>query len=251
VGLEIIFISRYSILAHIQEINMGDVIRKDSAVVDIITDVKESYTKAKAKGELFGQIAEEKLGSTVELIHFTEGRLRKAREEFAPLHAALDVMDDQSDLLLKKTADDVWNSIGRPASDPAYEIIFPGGVSYYAEGSDEDQPNRMELLAELLESGVHPRLDKELAQNAANAIRAKAAEYRGLLDQLRMPKARVTLLEKVWTAISRSAQAELVKLKRRYKSEGFSETEIHSIIPDRPRAAGFPSVASVPLSTEK
>ena len=223
---------------------MGDVIRKDSAVIDIIADIKATYAKARAKGGIIQPIAEEKLGPTVELLTFTEGRLLKAREEYGPLHAALEVMDEESDLLLKKTADDIWNAIGRPASDPAYEILFPGGVSYYADGSDEDQPNRMELLAELLESGVHARLDKELAQHSAASIRSQANKYRELLDNLRMPKARVALLEKVWMAIARSAQTELVRLKRRYKSEGLSEAEIHSVIPDRPRAVGFTSVAA-------
>jgi hypothetical protein len=223
---------------------MGDVIRKEAAANDIVGDVRASLLRAKAKEGLSAQIAEEKLGATVELINFTEKRLLDARDIYAPLLIKLDVMDEQSDLLLKKTADDVWNALGRPANDPAYEILFPGGVSYYADGSDEDQPNRMELLAELLELGVHPRLDKELAQHAATAIRAKALEYRKLIDEVRMPKARVTLLEKVWFAIARAAQAELVKLKRRYKSEGMSEAEIHTIIPDRPRVIGLPSVAS-------
>ncbi len=221
---------------------MGDVIRKEAAAADIVSDVRTALMKSKAKGGLVSQIAEEKLMPTVELINFTEKRLVDARLAYTPLQIELDAMDDQSDLLLKKTADDIWNALGRPASDPAYEILFPGGVSYYADGSNEDQPNRMELLAELLESGVHARLDKELAQNSATLIRAKAIEYRALLDKLRMPKARVTLLEKVWFAISRAAQAELVKLKRRFKSEGMTETEIHSIIPDRPRVIGVPSV---------
>jgi hypothetical protein len=219
---------------------MGEVIRKDAAVPDIITDVRTTYTRAKAKGGLMNSIAEEKLGPTIELLHFTEERLLKARDAYAPLHAALQVMDTQADFLLKKTSDDVWNAIGRPASDPAYDILFPDGVSYYTEGSDEDQPNRMELLAELLESGVNPKLDKELAQHVAANIRSQASKYRELVDVIRLPKARLALLEKVWIAIARTAQTELVKLKRRYKSEGLSEVEIHSVIPDRPRVADLP-----------
>ena len=44
---------------------------------------------------------------------------------------------------------------------------------------------------------------------------------------------RVTLLQREKTALGRAAQMELAHLKRLYKSEGFSEADIHSVIPDR------------------
>lgn len=99
----------------------------------------------------------------------------------------------------------------------------------------DEQPERMELLAELLEAKLITKLPAEDAAAYAQEIRAKVTPYRELVDQLRVPKARVKLLERVRLTVIKHGQRELVQLKRLYKVEGFSETEIHKVIPDRPR----------------
>jgi hypothetical protein len=106
-------------------------------------------------------------------------------------------------------------------------------VSYYADGDTEDQPDRMELLAQLLERGMHPKLTKAQAHGAAKKARDSAVSLRAVLDDGRMPIAKVELFRRIRTATGRAAQFELASLKRSLKNDGFSEAEIHGVIPDR------------------
>jgi hypothetical protein len=43
------------------------------------------------------------------------------------------------------------------------------------------------------------------------------------------------MFERALTAVAHSGQIALAHLKRLYRTEGFSEAEIHTVIPDRPR----------------
>ncbi len=54
------------------------------------------------------------------------------------------------------------------------------------------------------------------------------------------PRIRLQRLQRAKTAIAHSAQIELANLKRMYKAQGFSEADIHSVIPDRPRPKRTP-----------
>ena len=143
---------------------MGELIRRSAAAEDIIADVRATLTSAVAKGGVWKELAEKQLGDVMPLIDDVEMRLRQATVALEPLVAALDAKDDESDALLGRISDQIWNEVGRPASDPALSVLFPGGVAYYADGSVAQQPSRMELLAELLESRVHPRLAPELVK---------------------------------------------------------------------------------------
>lgn len=53
----------------------------------------------------------------------------------------------------------------------------------------------------------------------------------------------VSVLSRVRTALGKVVQAELTNLKRAYKIEGFSESEIHAVIPDRPGKTKKPEAA--------
>jgi len=48
----------------------------------------------------------------------------------------------------------------------------------------------------------------------------------------------VEMLGRMRTVMARSSQRELAALKRLYKAEGFTEAEIHTVIPDAGRSGG-------------
>lgn len=220
---------------------MGEVIRKDAAAADILADVQTTVTNATAKGGDWQSAADARLGSIVTLITSVTTRLTEARAAAGPAAAALDVADDTADKLLGRISDDIWNLVGRPGSDPALDILFPGGVSYYASGSTEEQPVRMNLLADLLETGIHPRLEAARASAFATEVRDAATALQASVDAARPVQARLKLAERMQTAVARSAHVGLSRLKAQWKADGKSEAEIHSVIPDRPtkkRSAG-------------
>ncbi len=216
---------------------MGEMIRRTAAAEDIIADVRATLTSAVAKGGVWQELAEQGLAGVVALVDNVEARLEKAEAALQPLLAAIDAKNDEADALLGRVSDEIWNEVGRPAADPALSVLFPGGIAYYADASVEKQPGRMDLLAELLESRIHPRLSPAQVKAHAAEIRAAAKQLRAAVDALAGPNERVDLLQRVRRALASVAHADLTSLKRLYKNAHFSEADIHAVIPDRPASA--------------
>jgi pyruvate/2-oxoglutarate dehydrogenase complex dihydrolipoamide acyltransferase (E2) component len=225
---------------------MGEVIRKSASAEDIVADVRTTLTNARAKGGVFMTLAEERLAGLMTIIDDIEVRLSEASKVQAPLLAVVEAKNDEADGLLGRISDEIWNAVGRPASDPTLSILFPGGIAYYAAGSTQGQPDRMDLLAELLDSGLHPRLDPAAAKAHAKEVRDSAIALRAAVEAAAAPTARVELLDRVRRALAAGAQVELANLKRIYKAERFSEADIHTVIPDRPSTAKKTPVPPAP-----
>src|SRR5690606_149496 len=130
---------------------MGEVIRRNAAALDILADCRTTMTNARARGGEWQAAAEARLGPGLTVAAGVEGRLTEARVAAAPAEAAVKVENEACDKLLGRISDDTWNIVGRPRSDPALDVLFPGGIAYYADGPVEAQPIRMNLLADLLE----------------------------------------------------------------------------------------------------
>src|SRR5689334_20543985 len=88
------------------------------------------------------------------------------------------------------------------------------GAGYYTDGDVWEQPDRMELLAQLLELKIHPKLSQEKVTEYAAKIRGAAKALSDDLEAARMPAARVKLFERIRTSLARNAQFELASLKR-------------------------------------
>jgi hypothetical protein len=216
---------------------MGDVIRRNAATEDIFADVATTLVRARARGDKWQDLAEGYLAAITNLIQTTKARRDAASKELAGKQAVARAAAQRTGRVLGSLSDTIWNAVGRPGSDPALSVIFPGGISYYVDGNEDDQPQRLDLLVSLLESNVHPKLDPAVAQAAANSLRQEVAGLRAALEPARAARAEARLAVRVAASLARTAQIGLVNLKRRYKAEGFSEAEIHTVIPDRPRPA--------------
>lgn len=228
---------------------MGNVVRKDAARADIFDDVRSTLTNAQTRVGAVNQLADERLGPIVTLVDGVEAQLTALRKLTAPLLATIVTKNEEADRLLGKVYDHIWNKVGRPASDPALAVLFPGGIAYYAEGDTEGQPDRMEVLIELLNAGLHPKLSKDDAATAAAEVAVAAEALRTAVETARKPLAKLGVLERIHTSIARVAQLELSNLKRLYKANGLTEAEVHAIIPDRPAAKPTPTPAEKAAAT--
>ena len=208
--------------------------RKTAAAADIIADGKTTLTNARAKGGTFAAAAEARLAPVMTLAESTTTRLTATQTEAAPKLAELDAADIVADKLIGKVDDDLWNLLGRPAHDPAFDILFPGGIRWYTDGDVMQEPERMELLAELLESGVHPRLVMAPGAEHPRTLRDGAAALRAKVDAARPYATRIALGQRMVIAIAHSVQLTLSRLKRLWLSEGMTEAQVHEVIPDRP-----------------
>jgi hypothetical protein len=104
----------------------------------------------------------------------------------------------------------------------------------------------MALLADLLESGLHPRLDPAAAKDYAKKLRDEAAELDKGLDALRKPRIRLAMYGRMRTAAAKNAQAALARFKRILRANNLSEADIHTVIPDRPSAPKKPAPGNDP-----
>lgn len=216
---------------------MGEVIRKSAAVGDIFSDTRTTYTRSmNREGTPFYEAAQAHLAPVLHLIDRIEGDLKSANEVYEDLLAALDVVDGKADGVLGLQGDLIWNAIGRRRSDAAFAVLFPNGITGYTEVNPLEQPMWMELLATLLQAGIHPKLPKETAEAAAAEISAAAVELEAAAEAARKAGIRVKLLEKILQALARVAAMELASMKRALLAKGLTEAEIHEVIPDRPQA---------------
>jgi len=222
---------------------MGEVIRKNAAAEDIFADAREAMTHATARGGSWQTLAAQTLAAPLKLADLVAARVASARASAEPLVAAQQSGNQRVDDFVGRISDLIWNDIGRPSYDYYYELMFPSGITFYTDASDEEQPARMELLADLIESGMHPTLDPKKAKGYAGDIRRAAAEFERAVDAARKPRAQVNMYERMQAAAARNCQAGLVNYKRLLKAAGMSESDIHTVIRDRPirRAAPTPA----------
>jgi hypothetical protein len=225
---------------------MGDVVAKNAAAETIMGDVNTTLTRARARGGKWAELAEKLLANCIRLHGVAGAEREKAEGELRGLVASVDAQDDLADKLIAQISDDVWNKIGRPAFDPTYDVVFPGGINYYTGGPDAEQPERIELLAQLLEMNIIARLPEGDAKDMAGRLRATADNYRKAMAPSAGPRARLQMFERALTAVAHSGQIALAHLKRLYRTEGFSEAEIHTVIPDRPRKKAVAAKAAAP-----
>ena len=225
---------------------MGEVIRRTAAVDDILSDARASYTKAQAAGGLYKTLAEQTLKPALALCDLVDAKWRAAVAKSEPLLAAQAARNSSADLLVARISDALWNDIGRPLNDVQYDLLFPGGITPYTESADAEQPARMELLAELIESGLHPRLKAARAKDYAKQLRDEAAAFEAAVDAARKPRAYAATYGRMRTACIRSAHGALTSFKRLLKANNISEAKIHEIIPDRP-AQPQPRTPAPPL----
>lgn len=230
---------------------MGEVIRASAAVDDIFDDLRTTLKNAAAKGGDAKQLAEARLVPVRAMIDTVDADLATAQAELEPLAAELAAENDRADAMLDRTYDDIWNDLGRPASDRFLSLMFPGGAGYYTDGDTSEQPQRMELLAELFDRRLHPKLTAEQCVAYAKRIRDGAKALAEDVEAVRLPAARVKLLDRIRTALGRIAQFELGALKRDYKNKGMTEAQIHAIIPDRPTAKKKPGKADPSAKAKK
>jgi hypothetical protein len=230
---------------------MGEVIVKTAAVEDILRDVLLTLSAAEARGGEWALDAKRFLAVIHGLAQEVTTELDEARDAIPALQAAVDARDDEADDLLAGIYDVIFNLLGRPGNDPLLTIIFPGGSSAYTQGPDDEQPDRMELLAQVLSRNVHPGIPPAEAAAMVFKINAAASALREAVQAARKPKIRASHLASLRQVLARSSQVQLVRLKRFWKADGRSEADIHQVIPDRPRSARAKGKPEEPVSVDE
>lgn len=196
----------------------------------VAAEARSTLERAIAKGGPAQRICEERLGPALSLVETITNQLDRALEAQTPALASVSAASDRARSLLDAVYNAIKETLGKPMSDVALSLLFPGGTAYYAEGSADERPDQMELLAQLLEAGMHPRLPPERAREAAAEVRTGARGLREAVEASRIPRARVRLLERASDIVAQSAQNELSTLRRRLAAESVAESDIAWIL---------------------
>lgn len=216
---------------------MGEVIRGDAAMEDILADVKTAFQRASERGGVWKEVADRKFAVTLPIVERIETRLAEVKKTEAPLAYKAEMVDEKSDENLHRIYDEIFNDLGRPGSDPMLRVLFPDGVGTMVNTDRDGQPARMKLVANLFEQRVHPGIDAGKSAQYAATILADAQALSAANAALEGPRTEVRQLERTLRSLARGARVELARFKRIMLGNGFSQTDIHSVIPDRPRAS--------------
>jgi hypothetical protein len=223
---------------------MGTMISKNRSADAIFVDFKEAVTNSAALGGKAAEIAAEALTPVEAMIDEVDADLLSARKTALPLLAAVDVARAKASEAVHITHDLAWNHVGRAKFDAKFALLFPNGARHYIEGAADELPNRMELLAQLFEKGMHPKLTKEQNKASAETLRAAAKAHREAIEAAREPATKVDLLTRTRMSMGRFAHGALTNFKRLLKIAGFTEAQIHAIIPSHPVASAAKKAAA-------
>lgn len=191
---------------------MVDVAIRDGTEAAILAEARAALAAFAAKGEAWKRAADERLAPILSLLAGVLSELAKAKGAEAPAKAAVLAASERGEACIERVFGALRDALGRPSFDAAMAILFPGGTGFYKAASADERADRMALLAQLLEAGVHPKVPIEAARALAKEARAAARALREAVDAARIPRARVRLLEEAVLVAAGSAQAELVAL---------------------------------------
>jgi len=220
---------------------MGHVISRTAAADDILKDANTAHEQGHARGGKAAEIVEHRLTPTMGLLDTVKGERAPLEEQLVTLRASRDASAGRAEALVGECFDVLWNRVGRPRSDSRLDLMFPGGVGAYTDGSVEGLPDRMGVLIDLLGRNLHPLLTSELTTEWATKLGPARTELAAANTAIVAPLARSTVLDRTYYSLVRTLQTGLMATKRDLKSEGFSEAQIHEIIPDRRPAPSKPA----------
>ena len=100
----------------------------------------------------------------------------------------------------------------------------------------------MNLLATLLEANLHPRIPADRATDAAGKIRTASGALAETIKAVAPLRSEVRQYEQTLGSLARIGQVELGRFKKSLLSQGFSEPDVHTVIPDRETDNKTPTV---------
>jgi hypothetical protein len=213
---------------------MGRIIRSNRAAADLIRDARLTLTTATSLGPPFSEEAEAFLRAATDRAKALRVAIDANLEAVERLRSQRAASDASCNELVARVRDELYNLIGRRARDPAFNMIFVGGIGRYIRPGPTTKPAALRRLATGLETVVHPRIPAEVAAGHAEALRAAATALEALNDQLLPLRHEQQALEGGFTFNARYAHLQLTRLKKHWVGQGMTEPEIHAIIPHRP-----------------
>lgn len=198
-------------------------------VPELVDTITTTLAHARAEGDPYKREAEALLGPIETILQ----RIALERHDLdvATQHerTILEQLEDQAEAELHAHADKIWEHLGCPDYDPIYTVLFPSRSP--GPHAFEAQAEQLSLAADLLSSGIHPKIDRIRGAQVAQEIRMMAERFRAHLLALSKYQARQTSLNALEASVARIGLLELSTLRRTLRSMGLDDTRIKFVVP--------------------
>ncbi|PIV98444.1 MAG: hypothetical protein COW42_14640 [Deltaproteobacteria bacterium CG17_big_fil_post_rev_8_21_14_2_50_63_7] len=225
---------------------MGQIIRAGAAREEIIKCGRDTLDAARQRDDAWKKPAEERLAPVLELCDGIAAEMVALGRVVQPLRQGIDMQNEVADDIIVRVVEQLFDLGGRRRNDPWLALLAPGGAGAYTDGPTDEQPRRMALFAKLLRKLGHKRIAKAETDAAADKIDTAAKSFGEAVAAAEQPMAELSLVERTLTALAKVVRMELVSLKQGWKAAGFSEAEIHRVIPDSPDAGSASTTTEPP-----
>lgn len=173
---------------------MGEPIRKTAARDDILRDIRQTQINAVARGGVAADLADQRIAPVMLIIDSLTLQLQAANFVAAPLIAALAAPDARADKTVGKVSDDIWNDVGRPASDAALDLLIPGGNAFYVDGAVTRRLSPLRLASRRTWRHLDERRPVQRRESRTSVDRARARPSAGMSEQEVTPYEHLGLL---------------------------------------------------------
>jgi hypothetical protein len=202
---------------------------------EIVEAITTTLANARVEGDPYTSKAEEHLGP-IEAILLQIGLDRiDVQTALKREETALENLVRKTDTVLEARSEELWSHLGCPNYDPIYNILFPP-VSATHELLRMSHPfqapaEHLSLIADLLSSGMHPKIDRDLGLHVAQEVRALATEFHDHLHVLSKHKFRKSALDAFEASVARIGLLELGTLRRALRTMGLDDSRIKLVVP--------------------
>jgi hypothetical protein len=207
----------------------------DSPASDRITisEMIEAITTTLANARLEGEPCKSKAEELLAPIEAILKQIRLDKDDIdlaiRSVEAEIKNLDRRAEVLLSVHADEIWDRLGSPDYDPIYSVLFPHTT--FDSVDTRVKAARLSLVADLLSSNVHPRIDRVYAARAALEIRSMATHYQEHNYLLSKHEFKKNAIEAFEASVARVGLLELGTLRKSLRGMGVGDSLVKSIVP--------------------
>lgn len=206
---------------------------------EMLEAIMTTLSNARTEGEPYKSPTEEHLGPIEAIV------LHVARERHG-VDAALKRQDSETEKFERQIetaihghADFIWDQLGCPDYDPIFNILFP--ASEPRDTAQRERAERLLVMSDMLHSGIHPKIDRTIANRIAEEIRTLAECYNEHMYARSKHQIRKSALDALEASVARIGLLQLSTLRRALRASGIDDTHIRNVVPAPVSSRRFPT----------
>jgi len=211
---------------------MGEVIRITAGGEKIGECGRKTLRVGLALGGDVAAAVQVRLAAPIAALDAASAAQTVAADAAAGASAAIMAQHAKCDDLIFMIHDTMWNLVGRTRNGPEMDQAFPGGVTIYTDCTPHQQAMLIQVLKSRIIAVPCARWSEEARKDWVAQLEARRTEYEATLTAYRPLEATSMVAEAAHKTAVRSVHIGLRALKRDLKTAGYTESQIHEIIPD-------------------